>query len=231
MSSIHETAVIAQSAKIHEKAQIGPNVVIHDYVTIHPGVTIDNGCEILQGAIIGRIPRSAGTTARKVQDNFGKVIIGEGTVVSPYSIIYTDVTIGKHCLIGDGASIREGSRIGNSSIIGRYVTINYEAIIGNRSRVMDHSYVSSRAIVGDEVFISMHVCTSSDNEFGSSGYDKSKVVGPVIQDGVSIGAGANILPKTKIGKGSIVGAGAVVTKDVPDNTLVMGVPAKVVREL
>ena len=86
-------------------------------------------------------------------------------------------------------------------------------------------------VIGDDVFISVLVATTNDNNIGLQGYDEEKVVGPTIEDGVAIGAGANILPGVIVGEGAIVGAGAVVTKNVPKRTLVVGIPAKAVREL
>jgi acetyltransferase-like isoleucine patch superfamily enzyme len=66
---------------------------------------------------------------------------------------------------------------------------------------------------------------------GLKGYDESFVKGPIIEDYVGIGAGTNILPGARIGTGSIVAAGAVVTKDVPPKKLVMGIPARIVKDL
>ena len=85
--------------------------------------------------------------------------------------------------------------------------------------------------IGSHVFISALVATTNDNYLGQKGYDEAFVKGPIIEDNVGIGAGANILPGVRIGTGSIVAAGAVVTKDIPPKKLVMGIPARIVRDL
>lgn len=228
---IDKTAKLSNTVKILGEVRIGKNVIIHDFVTLYPGVTIEDNVEIMEGAIIGRLPKGAKAIARKVIENYGKVLIGEGSVVSPNAVIYTDVIIGKGTLIGDSASIREQCRIGDNCIISRCVTVNYNTKIGDRTKIMDNTHITGNMTIGNNVFISVLVATTNDNNIGLKGYDESKVIGPTIEDNVAIGAAANILPSVKIGKGSIVGAGAVVTKDVPEKTLVLGVPAKVVRQL
>jgi acetyltransferase-like isoleucine patch superfamily enzyme len=153
------------------------------------------------------------------------VSIGNGCVVSPNVVIYSDVKIGKNTLLGDNASIREGCRIGDKCLISRNVSINYNTLIGNNTKVMDNTHLTGNMIIGNEVFISCLVATTNDNYIGKKGFHK-KMKGPVIEDNASIGAGANLLPNTKIGHDAIVAAGAVVTKDVEPETVVMGVPAR-----
>jgi len=96
---------------------------------------------------------------------------------------------------------------------------------------MDGTHITGNIKIGSHVFISTLVATTNDNQFGVRGYDESFIKGPIIEDYVSIGSGANILPGVRIEKGSIVGAGAVVTKNIPSNKLVLGVPARIVRDL
>ena len=85
--------------------------------------------------------------------------------------------------------------------------------------------------IGNNVFISVQVATTNDNAMGRDGYSKEKVRGGIIEDYATIGAAANILPNVVIGENAMVGAGSVVTKDVPKNQVVMGVPARMVRTL
>jgi acetyltransferase-like isoleucine patch superfamily enzyme len=81
--------------------------------------------------------------------------------------------------------------------------------------------------VEDDVFISRCVGTENGNAIDRNSYDESRMLGPHIARGAAIGLGANLLPGVRIGEDAIVGAGAVVTKDVTDGTLVMGVPARI----
>jgi len=222
---------IAKSAVIYEGVKIGKNVTIKDFVVIYPGVEIKDNVEIMEGAVIGRVPKGAKATSRKTIGEYKTVIIGEDSVISPHVIIYTDVSIGKGTLIGDGASIREKCIIGDQCIISRLVSVNYNTKIGNKTKIMDNSHITGNMIIGENVFISVLVATTNDNNIGSKEYDESYIKGAIIEDNVSIGAAANILPGVHIGNGCIIGASALVSKDVPPNKVVMGIPGKVVRDV
>ena len=111
------------------------------------------------------------------------------------------------------------------------VTVNYNTKVGNKTKIMSHTNITGNMIIGNNVFISVLVSTTNDNNIGSKGYNESFVKGPIIEDNVLIGAGANILPGIKIGRNSIIGAGSVVTKDVEPFSFVIGVPGRVLRKL
>jgi acetyltransferase-like isoleucine patch superfamily enzyme len=222
---------ISSSAKFLGNVTIGKNVIIHDFVTIYPEVIIKDNTEIFEGAVIGKPPKSTISFSRKISSKKIVTIIGEGCIISPNAIIYNDVEIGNQNLIGDNASIREQCIIGNDCIIGRNVTLNYNVLVGDSTKILDGSVITGNMIIGNNVFISASVTTANDNNMGKKGYDDDIIKGPIIEDNVAIGVGAIILPSIRIGEGSIVGAGAVVTKDVPNKRLIMGVPAKIIRKL
>lgn len=221
-TTIREFVVVA------ETAIIGARCIIHPFVLIEGGVEIGDDVEIFSGVVLGKEPKGASAVAR-VPTCDKQVTIGNGCSIGPNAVIFQDVKIGTGCLIGDGASIRENCRIGDACLIGRYVTLNYNVRVGNRSKVMDLTHLTGNMTVGDDVFISIHVSTTNDNNLGKLGYDKERVLGPTIANEAMIGAGASILPGVSIGCGSVVASGAVVTKDVADETLVAGVPARFVR--
>jgi acetyltransferase-like isoleucine patch superfamily enzyme len=225
---IGENVRIDEFAVIRGSVTIGHNVVIHPHVVIESGVTIEDNVEIFPGAYIGKIPKGAGALTRAPRFE-PKVKIGAGCSIGPHAVIFYDVVIGVSTLLGDGASVREGTRIGSRTVIGRYVTINYNTHIGDRVKIQDHSWLAGNMTVADDVFISGGVGTSNDNRIGRNGYDEAHTVGPYIGRGAAVGVGANLLPGIRIGAEAIVGAGAVVTKDVPDRAVVMGVPARITR--
>jgi acetyltransferase-like isoleucine patch superfamily enzyme len=146
-------------------------------------------------------------------------------------VIFYDVTIGRNTLLGDGASLREQVRVGHHCLISRYVTINYNTTIGNYTRIMDATHITGNCRIGNNVFISVLVSSTNDNLVVSRQYDEEQILGPQVDDDSTIGAGACLLPGVRVGRGAFVGAGAVVTKDVQPYDLVMGVPARVVRNL
>jgi acetyltransferase-like isoleucine patch superfamily enzyme len=215
---------------IKENVIIGNDVIIHPNVVIEPGVVIGDNVEVFPGAYIGKEPKGAGAIARPIQ--FDQVVeIGDNCSIGPNAVLYYDVKIGNNTLIGDGASIREQVRIGHHCLISRYVTINYNSSIGNFTKIMDMAHITGNVSIGDNVFISIMVSSANDNILIERTYDEEKIEGPLIEDDVSIGAGAILLPGVRIGKGSFIGAVAVVTKDVAPGLLVMGVPARPLRDI
>lgn len=205
---------------------IGDDCIIHPHVYIGDGVVLESGVEIFNGAVIGKEPKGIGSTARPIK--YKKFIhIGKNSSICPHAIIYYDVEIGHHTLIGDGASIREQCRIGNCCIISRYVTLNYNVNIGNNVKIMDLSHITGNTVIEDNVFISALVGTANDNKI-TEGYG-SHVLGQLIKKNAIIGLGANILPEIQIGCRAIVGASALVTRDIAEDQLVKGIPARTIK--
>ncbi len=229
-SCLGRNVEIREYAVIREGVVIGDDVVIHPHVVIEPGVTIGNRAEIFPGAYIGKEPKGAGAMARTPEFQ-RRVVIGAECSIGPHSVIFYDVEIGENTLLGNGASIREKCRIGSRCIIASYVTVNYNTVIGDRTKIMDLTHITGNCRIGNDVFVSLMVGTTNDNSMDRFPYDPSTIHGPIIEDGAAIAAGATLIANVRVGKGAIVGAGAVVTRDIPENVLVMGVPARIIRDL
>lgn len=223
-SSIGEYCVIRQGARI------GAGVVVHPHVVIESGVALGDGVEVFPGAHLGKEPKGAGALARPVTFE-RRVRIGDNTSVGPHAVVFYDVIIGPGSLLGDGASIREGCTIGARCVIGRHTTIHYSTSIGDGTKVMDLSHVTGNCSVGKDVFISVGVMMVNDNAIGREGYSANHIRGPTIEDGVAVGAGAILVAGIQLGKGSVIGAGSLVTGDVSPLTMVIGMPARIVRHL
>lgn len=135
------------------------------------------------------------------------------------------------CEIGEGTKVWNfvnmyGCTIGRDCMIGCFTEIQKGVIIGDRTRVQSHSFVCEMVEIGSDCFIAHGVMFI--NDLYPPQPDPADWKGTVVEDGVSIGSNATILP-VRIGKGAVVGAGAVVTKDVPPGAVVAGNPAKVLR--
>ncbi|PKQ69789.1 acyltransferase [Raineya orbicola] len=129
-----------------------------------------------------------------------------------------------------------GCEIGDGSKIGSFVEIQKGAIIGKNCKISSHTFICEGVKIGDGVFVGHNVSFINDmlpravNADGSLQTEADwKLVETIVEDRASIGTGATILGGIKIGKNAVVGAGAVVTKDVPDNAIVVGNPAKVIK--
>lgn len=231
MKNISEKASIASTAIIHDNVIIEDGAIIHDFVVLYPGTVIRKNVEVFDHCVIGKVPKSPGSTSRKLKDSYKEVIVGENSILSPFVVLYSGTEIGQNVLLGDYCSIREDCKVGNFCIVSRNVSVNYETTIGDYTKIMDNTHITGNMEIGSHVFISVLVATTNDNSMGREEYDETRVRGARIEDYVTIGAAANILPGVSIGQNAIVGAGSVVTRDVPAKKVVMGTPARVVRDV
>ena len=145
-------------------------------------------------------------------------------IQNPTQII-RDCTIGPGTKIWNFVNLYE-CEIGRDCMIGTFVEIQAGVKIGDRTRVQSHSFVCELVTIGSDCFIAHGVMFINDTAPPQRERDKWKET--VVEDGVSIGSNATILP-VRIGKGAMIGAGAVVTKDVPPGAVVAGVPARLLR--
>lgn len=157
--------------------------------------------------------------------------------MSKYVIISKDVRLGKNVKLSKFINLY-GCTIGDNCKIGAFVEIQKNAVIGKNCKISSHSFICEGVQIKDNVFIGHNVSFINDkypravNPDGSIKNDKDwKVVKIVVEKGASIGTSAAILCGVSIGENSIVGAGSVVTKDIPSNTIVAGNPAKIIRHI
>ena len=151
--------------------------------------------------------------------------------------IAPDVKLGKGVKVFAFVNLY-GCTIGDNSKIGTFVEIQKNAVIGNNVKVSSHTFICEGVKIEDNVFIGHNVSFINDKYPRSANADGSlqseadwKVVPTVVKKGASIGTSSTILCGVTIGENAIVGAGSVVTKDVPDNTVVAGNPARVLRKV
>ena len=148
-----------------------------------------------------------------------------------------NVKLGKDVKIFDFVNLY-GCSIDDNSKIGTFVEIQKNASVGKNCKISSHTFICEGVHIEDNVFVGHNVTFINDKHPRSINVDGNmqteadwKVEETFIKKGASIGSSATILCGVTVGENSIVGAGAVVTKDVPPNTIVAGVPAKVIKEL
>lgn len=148
-----------------------------------------------------------------------------------------NVKLGNNVKIFDFVNLY-GCAIDDNTKIGTFVEIQKNATIGKNCKISSHTFICEGVHIGDNVFIGHNVTFINDklpraiNEDGSMQSESDwKVVETFIKDGASVGSSATILCGVTVGEFAIVGAGAVVTKDVPPKTIVAGVPAKIIKKL
>jgi acetyltransferase-like isoleucine patch superfamily enzyme len=155
--------------------------------------------------------------------------------MNSYNCISDDVKVGTNVRLSQFINLY-GCEIGDETKIGAFVEIQKNARVGSRCKISSHTFICEGVVIEDNVFIGHGVMFINDSYPRATTLDGNmqgevdwKVERTVIKKGASIGSGATILSNTKIGENAIVGAGSVVTKDVPANSIVAGNPAKILR--
>lgn len=133
-------------------------------------------------------------------------------------------------VIWNYTNIMSGARIGRNCNIGSYVEIGSEVEIGDNCKIQAFSFIPNGVKIGNWVFVGPHVVFTND-KLPDLKKEKWEITPIIVKDGARIGANSTIVCGVTIGENSLVGAGSVVTKDVPPNTVVAGNPAKVLRRL
>lgn len=222
----------------HPKSlKIGKNVVIEENVVIGENVEIGHNTVILKGTQIGDdvvigancvlgIEAGGNKRMRKVSQNNNQLIIKNGVRIGSTVSIYSGTHISENAFIGDQASIRENVFIGEGTVIGRAAIVELNTKIGKNCTIQTLAYVTGDTTLEDGVFIGPCVSMSNDKYMGAKDYN---LQGPYIKTGAKIGNNASLLPGVIIGSQAIVGAGSVVTKNIADNEIVAGIPAKPIR--
>jgi acetyltransferase-like isoleucine patch superfamily enzyme len=148
-----------------------------------------------------------------------------------------NVKLGENVKIFDFVNLY-GCSIGDNSKIGTFVEIQKNASVGKNCKISTHTFICEGVHIGDNVFIGHNVTFINDKRPRAANPDGTmqteanwKVVETFIKNGASVGSSSTIMCGVTVGENAIVGAGAVVTKDVPPNTIVAGVPAKVIRTI
>jgi UDP-2-acetamido-3-amino-2,3-dideoxy-glucuronate N-acetyltransferase len=158
------------------------------------------------------------------------VEIGGGALIGGHVVIHGYARVGPGARIGDHAQIRDGAEIGAGSTIGSFSSVDPGVVVGERVSVQTRCYLTGGTVIEDDVFVGPGVTLTNDNSMDrhEPGFEFE---GPLLRRACRIGGGAVLCPGVEIGEEAFVAAGAVVTADVPPRTVVMGVPARPVREV
>jgi acetyltransferase-like isoleucine patch superfamily enzyme len=194
--------------------------VIADTAIVYPGTIVPDDCTILDYAVVGKQPTLSPRSTTK-REELAPLELGSRTVVSTGAVVFAGSLIGAGTIVGDQACVRERCEIGSDVVIGRGSLLENDVTIGARVRIQAMAYITAYSVLEDDVFIAPCVQTSNDNFMGRT--EKRR--------GARVGVGAVLCPAVEIGEEAFVGAGAVVVKDVPPRVVVVGNPARVLRDV
>ena len=186
-------------------------------------VDLTRGAEIGPFAIVGMLPRDKEVHKLKSR-------IGARAIIRSHTVIYAGNVIGDDFQTGHGALVREENEIGNNVSIGSHSIVEHHVKIGNNVRLHSNVFVPEFSILEDDCWLGPNVVVTNAR-YPRSKNVKAELRGAHIKRGAKIGANATLLPGVVIGENALVGAGAVVTRDVPDGAVVVGNPARVIKNV
>jgi acetyltransferase-like isoleucine patch superfamily enzyme len=234
-------AYVAPGAVLAPDAELAPGVVIHEGVLIgggvrigagavvHPATEIGERCVIEEGAVLGKRPRLR-SGSRAAGAEIRALALQPRVTVCCGAVVYAGARIESGAIIGDHAQVRERARVGRETVVGSGSWVDFDAEVGARVLIQTGVYLPGRSVVEDDVFLGPGVVTTNDNTMGRHQRGE-QLKGPVLRRACRVGAAAVLLPGIEIGEEAFVAAGALVTHDVGPRQVVMGVPARAVREV
>ena len=216
--TICEHAVVGEQVVLEDDVYVDAGAIIKDYVHIKKGSYIGNGCII--GEYLGDFFRDF------KNDNPHPLVIGEKSVIRSGTILYGGSTIGDCFQTGHQAVVRENCTLGHHVRVGTMTDIQHSCRIGNYVRMHRQVFLGEETVREDFVWLFPGVTITNDPT------PPSNVLKPVtVKQYAVVSARAVLLPGITIGENSLVGAGCIVTKDVPEEKLVLGTPGKVVADV
>ncbi|HYY32427.1 MAG TPA: acyltransferase [Gaiellaceae bacterium] len=197
---------------------------------VYPGTQLGADVEIGDFAVLGKQP-TLGARSTAPRDELAPLAVGDGVRILAGAVVFAGTRLGAGVIVGDQACVRERCEVGDEVVIGRGAFVENDVAIGARTKVQANAYVTAYSTLEEDVFIAPCVISANDNFMGRTEKRHALRKGPTIRRGARIGAGAVLLPGIEIGEEAFVGAGAVVLHDVPARAVVVGNPARKIRDV
>jgi acetyltransferase-like isoleucine patch superfamily enzyme len=211
MGNIHPTAIISASAKLHKNVTIGPFSIVNENVEIGENTYIGAFCEI-------------GTRNNLCKTD--RLVIGNESIIRSHSVLYSGSMFADKLDTGHHVTLRENLLVGSNLRVGSYSDLQGDIQIGNYSRIQSNVHLCKFTKIGNFVFIYQFSITTNDPT------PPSETINPsFIDDFAVLSVGSTILPGITIGKHALVGANSTVTKNVEPYSLVLGSPARKIKDV
>jgi acetyltransferase-like isoleucine patch superfamily enzyme len=190
---------------------------------IYPGVTWEGEFSLGPFSIVGLAPRGHTPGERPT-------FIGDGAIINSHTVMYFGNKIGRNFRTGHGVLIREDNQIGDDVSIGSGSNVEHHVRLGNGVRLHSNVFVPELSVLEDLCWLGPNVVLTNA-KYPASPTAKQELVGCYVEKGAKIGANTTVLPGIRIGAFALVGAGSVITRDVPAGAVVVGSPARVINEV
>lgn len=224
-----DAAASAPGLVLSPTASVGDGVTFGAHVVVYDGVVIGDGCTIGDGAVLGKTP-ALGRRSTAPRGELPALVLGADVIVGAGAVVFAGSQLGAGAIVGDQAFVRERTTIGPETVIGRATGVDNDVTIGARVRLQSQGYVTAYSVIEDDVFFGPCAMTTNDDTMAR--HPKGIALrGATLRRACRIGGGAILLPGVEVGEEAFVAAGAVVTSDVAPRKVVMGVPARMVRDV
>jgi acetyltransferase-like isoleucine patch superfamily enzyme len=207
--------------------EIGSGVRVGAYAVICGGTCIGEKARVEEHTIVGK-PEKGYAVGHLYPGAGARTRISPGVVVRAGAVIYAGVQTGTNTVIGHHTLLRSFVTVGEDTQLGHTLTVERAARIGDGVRCSPGSHITSSCVLADRVFLGAGVRTINDRELiWREAGQEPELVPPRFERGAKVGSGSVVLAGVVIGENALVGAGSVVTRDVPAGATVYGVPARV----
>jgi acetyltransferase-like isoleucine patch superfamily enzyme len=210
---------------VRSGATIGP------FALVHGGTMIDEQAHVEEHTVVGS-PELGYAVGRIYPGAGGDTTIGAGAVVRAGAILYADVQLGVNVLVGHHTLLRTGVQVGTGTQLGHHLTVERASRIGREVRCSPGSHITSSTMLADRVFLGAGVRTINDKTLTwHDPHHEPILAAPRFETGAKVGSGSVVLAGVTIGEHALIGAGSVVTRDIPAGVLAYGHPARVQGEV
>lgn len=216
--------LVAPGVSIADDAELGANVVLHG------GVVIQGGCRIQDGAVLGKRTVLGPLTTSPPSPQEARTLIERGAQVGCYAVIVAGARLGPASVVADHALVRERAQLAAGAVVGHGGVVGRDCRIGARSKLMGGCILAPRTVIEEDVFCGPGLTVTDDLTMGRH-RGVTELPAVTLRRACRVASNVTVLPGLEIGEEAMVGAGSIVTRAVAARAVVLGSPARFVREV